>query len=684
MFANIGRFSISMMVFLLSLSMLTGCGGGGGGTLLPSGGNSVSTPATRPVSLAWLPETTAAAPLRAAAAASVRVGSKVYMPDASGIIQNIPLQSGEFLLLEDGTRIDPNLGSTDSLFVKITDLVNPQARLLSQVWYQPRVAGGLDFRGSARLISATGETSRLFTPENHGGSSAGQLIGRYISRAEQEVSPALGRTIRSRNLEQLFAPLPVNPFIGFSGEVILTIEPASMTLGPNSQGQFTPQIKDQEGTSAIVNADWTTQPPEVVSVDITGLVTSRDVPGTVEVTARYENLIATAEVVVSITVPGEDVTGRLSGDTSWTPDKIWIVTGDIEVPVGVTLTIAAGTQVRFLPNVDNTGAGENPTRSEIIVNGTLTVEGLSSNRVVFRSLNLLNPGNFEYYGIRVPDGGVATIHDADFLDGVYGVKVEGGTLDYRGNRFRHGQIGIYLDEGSTFHIEGNEFEECIAGIECHFITDGRIYRNYFTRIHYNAISFYNSSPRMYGNILYRLTGTAIGCYNRSLPVLTNNLISDCGTHGLVASVDAAPLLKNNIIDRCKAYGLQFIPRSRPRLENNIISSNNTGMVWQNGVVMVLDQNDFSGNSTFNFLNLDTRNDLYSENPDSSPVYLYTKPYFLYDKPAYRNANWASPHLGDFRLTDGHPLLTYASNSGPVGLSNALDIGTTAVNLGMEP
>ncbi|MYB71772.1 MAG: hypothetical protein F4X75_25135 [Gemmatimonadetes bacterium] len=121
--------------------------------------------------------------------------------------------------------------------------------------------------------------------------------------------------------------------------------------------------------------------------------------------------------------------GELEQNTTWR--GIVYVGGDVTVPASSTLTIARGTQVRFLANTDDTSGGRDRTRSELIVEGVLTVEaasGASDGGVTFRSA-ADTPSNADWYGIRVRAGGTATLSDATIQDGSRCVQNEGGTLN---------------------------------------------------------------------------------------------------------------------------------------------------------------------------------------------------------------------------------------------------------------
>jgi len=73
----------------------------------------------------------------------------------------------------------------------------------------------------------------------------------------------------------------------------------------------------------------------------------------------------------------------LPGDTTWSGEVL--VTGDVTVPAGSTLTIEPGTTVRFAALSDNTAGGQDPERGELIVHGSLLAEAPPPPRILFTS-----------------------------------------------------------------------------------------------------------------------------------------------------------------------------------------------------------------------------------------------------------------------------------------------------------
>jgi len=101
--------------------------------------------------------------------------------------------------------------------------------------------------------------------------------------------------------------------------------------------------------------------------------------------------------------------GTLSGDETWL--GMIVLTGDVTVPEGVTLTIEAGTVVRA-QIFDDLAGGLDTSRIELIVEGTLNLQGTADLPVTFSSTQPV-PDAGDWYGIRLTDTADSTvvIHD---------------------------------------------------------------------------------------------------------------------------------------------------------------------------------------------------------------------------------------------------------------------------------
>ena len=95
--------------------------------------------------------------------------------------------------------------------------------------------------------------------------------------------------------------------------------------------------------------------------------------------------------------------GVLTISQTWGPG-LYIINGDVTVPYGMTLTINAGTEVLFTYNFDRMQSGNNTTKSELIVYGTLNINGVVGNPVTLKSSKPSNPAAGDWYGIRAESG----------------------------------------------------------------------------------------------------------------------------------------------------------------------------------------------------------------------------------------------------------------------------------------
>jgi len=97
--------------------------------------------------------------------------------------------------------------------------------------------------------------------------------------------------------------------------------------------------------------------------------------------------------------------GEVEQDTTWnatdTRDSTFYVSGDLVIPNGKKLTINAGTTIRIAPdNEHNQTLGDDSSRVEIIVKGTLEINGTSGSPVVFESFTDTTSEAGDWVGIR--------------------------------------------------------------------------------------------------------------------------------------------------------------------------------------------------------------------------------------------------------------------------------------------
>jgi hypothetical protein len=90
--------------------------------------------------------------------------------------------------------------------------------------------------------------------------------------------------------------------------------------------------------------------------------------------------------------------GELTESTTWNASSSpYLVTGDITVPEGITLTIEPGVEVRFTTS-DDQGSGRDANRVELNVIGELIAVGTATDSIVFTS-SASSPAAADWYGI---------------------------------------------------------------------------------------------------------------------------------------------------------------------------------------------------------------------------------------------------------------------------------------------
>ncbi len=194
--------------------------------------------------------------------------------------------------------------------------------------------------------------------------------------------------------------------------------------------------------------------------------------------------------------------GNITQNTTWGPGH-YVVTGDVTVNSGVTLTILQGTTVDFYQG-DNQSGGIANKKSELIVLGKLKAKGTRAQPIKFRS-NLYEtqggtPTNTDWWGIRLRPGSTDTLIHCQVSDcyaGIhadsvaqamidtctvtntltYGIRLtnvrtQTGGMKVRGNRILQPSptYGFYVERSNNtapttaWKIEGNYIETYNYGI----------------------------------------------------------------------------------------------------------------------------------------------------------------------------------------------------------------------------
>ncbi len=322
------------------------------------------------------------------------------------------------------------------------------------------------------------------------------------------------------------------------------------------------------------------------------------------------------------TKPTKQVSGLISTDTTWASDYIYVVTGNIVIEQGVTLTIEPSVTVKF------------ESSKAMQVDGELIARGTEAEPIVFTS-NQVPPAPGDWVNIIFTDSSIDTIYDGEdsYLSGCVlqyciveyggggdspaikvissspfidhcdihnnasgGIYVESSAVTISGNTISNNSgSGIYVGK-STVTISGNAITGnsadngggILAELSTITITENTISNN----------SSYPSSSE-YG-------GGGVHCINGSTVSISDNIISDNSTSGSGGGIycrgSSDVVVSGNTITTNSAYlggGIYCAESSSVTISNNTVSNNSGGgfRVWESTVT--ISGNTISGNSASN-------------------------------------------------------------------------------------
>ncbi|MCL4226428.1 MAG: DUF4215 domain-containing protein [Myxococcales bacterium] len=176
-------------------------------------------------------------------------------------------------------------------------------------------------------------------------------------------------------------------------------------------------------------------------------------PSAVRPSTIRSSALAVAATLLALAAPATADTVIAGGtviNQTWTPaGSPYIVQGDITIPTGSFLTIEAGVVVQAAANSDSQGAGNQSNRVEILVDGTLHVNGTLANPVTFQSSST---SSGTWYGIVVNAGAAqARITGAVIRDAIYGVMshAPGTVLELTDTTLTEASLyGLYVRAGT--------------------------------------------------------------------------------------------------------------------------------------------------------------------------------------------------------------------------------------------
>jgi photosystem II stability/assembly factor-like uncharacterized protein len=168
------------------------------------------------------------------------------------------------------------------------------------------------------------------------------------------------------------------------------------------------------------------------------------------------------------------VHGALASDQTWGPGLV-VVSGDVTVPSGITLTIAAPCTLLFVYNFDIIPSGASTSKAELIIQGKLRAIGSSNDWIVFMSSDPIAPEKGDWYAIRADSGSI-------------------DSLDYC--IIKHAEYGIKAYKPSVFVVEHSTIEEnTTAGISGQYLpSEAKIRYTRFENCGTYGLNLFKNSP----------------------------------------------------------------------------------------------------------------------------------------------------------------------------------------------
>ncbi|MCL7489845.1 MAG: right-handed parallel beta-helix repeat-containing protein, partial [Desulfobulbaceae bacterium] len=111
-------------------------------------------------------------------------------------------------------------------------------------------------------------------------------------------------------------------------------------------------------------------------------------------------------------------TGALTDDETWSGEVV--LTGDVTVPEGMTLTVEPGTTIRFQALADDQSAGADASRAELVVAGSFIAIGTEASPITFTSSST-TPAKGDWGGIRMAGNGTLTLDHTVIEYGLLGI-----------------------------------------------------------------------------------------------------------------------------------------------------------------------------------------------------------------------------------------------------------------------
>lgn len=156
-----------------------------------------------------------------------------------------------------------------------------------------------------------------------------------------------------------------------------------------------------------------------------------------------------------------EFSGPISHDLTLSGDNFF--NGDVVVEPGATLTLKRGTRMYFAADRDVTNSGTDPSRCELIIQGSLVAQGAAGDSVVFRAWAPA-PAAGDWAGISIQNGGTVSLARAVIEHAERGLAAAGGSPTVEGCRIESCVKGVYAEGGTPAILHSAVRNNAQAGI----------------------------------------------------------------------------------------------------------------------------------------------------------------------------------------------------------------------------
>jgi len=271
-------------------------------------------------------------------------------------------------------------------------------------------------------------------------------------------------------------------------------------------------------------------------------------------------------------------------------DEVWrgevLVTGDVVINEGVSLTVMPGTRINFSPARSDYDhvimrkiAGESKNilsdgKCDIIVKGVLKAAGTIEDMISIGRTSVGWGGIF-FFG----DNRDSLLSFCDMLNANIAVFCWDSSRPMIGNNIiRMNNFGLIFVDSSSPEVSNNVISYNKFGIGIYDSASPKISGNRISKGKMIGVGTRDSSnPRMTDNTI-RDNDIGIAVYDSSSPDIYNNEIVE-NNLGIFSIDSSMPRIKGNLITKNRTAGIQVRGMSAPEIKDNKIEENAGGIVY---------------------------------------------------------------------------------------------------------